>query len=301
MRFLFNFLATLIFIPAALSAQDIAFIRGGSGTGGFLEGGADEQLSDITDYSTSAGNHGWGELADLLTAQGYSLSQHIEGPASSPGPVDLVSIIDGGAYVIVFVSNNAAYPPAAVERFVEFIEGGGGALFISDANWGSYWSDASDSDQPFVEPFGLLMNQDAGTYTLSRANGDFHFPSHPILEDLDEFDGEGVTPVTVLPGDVPSTVTVNVLASAKGSLRLNDSTGTEAGSLRASEESDGVLIAIEAGAGRIVCHFDRNTFFNQNGAGTNINRFDNSQLAKNIFDWLAAEESHAASWYHFAD
>ena len=40
------------------SPPRVLFIRGGSGTGGFLEGGADEQLSDIHDTSTAPGNHG---------------------------------------------------------------------------------------------------------------------------------------------------------------------------------------------------------------------------------------------------
>ncbi|MEN0050532.1 MAG: T9SS type A sorting domain-containing protein, partial [Bacteroidota bacterium] len=33
-------------------------------------------------------------------------------------------------------------------------------------------------------------------------------------------------------------------------------------------------------------HFDRNTFFNLNGAGTNINRLSNMQYAKNLINWL---------------
>jgi len=43
-----------------LGAPRILFIRGGSGTGGFVEGGADEHLSDIHDLSTAEYNHGYG-------------------------------------------------------------------------------------------------------------------------------------------------------------------------------------------------------------------------------------------------
>ena len=50
---------------------------------------------------------------------------------------------------------------------------------------------------------------------------------------------------------------------------------------------DGVLTVLEPGVGRLAGHFDRNTFFNQNGAGTNINRFDNETYAINLFTWLS--------------
>src|SRR5207302_9000318 len=43
----------------------------------------------------------------------------------------------------------------------------------------------------------------------------------------------------------------------------------------------------EAGLGRVAIHFDRNTFFNANGAGTSLHRFDNARYAKNLFEWLA--------------
>ena len=56
---------------------------------------------------------------------------------------------------------------------------------------------------------------------------------------------------------------------------------------RQATTSDASLLALEAGSGRIIGHFDRNTFFNLNGAGTNINRFDNEQLALNIFEFTS--------------
>ena len=64
--------------------ERVVFIRGGSGTGGFLEGGSDEQLSDINNFSTSGGNHGFGQLAQLLTADGFVVEQVIEAATGSP-------------------------------------------------------------------------------------------------------------------------------------------------------------------------------------------------------------------------
>jgi hypothetical protein len=54
------------------------------------------------------------------------------------------------------------------------------------------------------------------------------------------------------------------------------------------------MIFVEKGNARIVGHFDRNTFFNLNGAGTDITRLDNAQLALNIFRYLASVKATAA-------
>src|SRR5437868_10923297 len=73
-----------------LSADKVLFIRGGTGTGGFIDGGTlaqrDEELSDINNNSTAKGNHGWGELANLLRNDSFSLTQMIE---KSNKPIDL--------------------------------------------------------------------------------------------------------------------------------------------------------------------------------------------------------------------
>jgi hypothetical protein len=277
----------------------VLFIRGGSGTGGFLEGGADEQLSDIHDTSTAPGNHGYAELAALLAAQGFVVEQVVEGPAPTGLPVDLLAIDLSQYDVVVFGSNNASYPAAAVDWVEAYVCSGGSALFISDANWGSDWGDAPSSDQAFLDRFDLVMNQDSGVYVVSRSAGDFVIAGvdqggHPILagpdgvvgsaDDVNDFDGEGVSPATVthlLPGVEPS-----VLGKAKQTIHLNDSAG--GGSFKPPGVDDGSLVALSYGAGRVACFFDRNTFFNLNGAGTSLHQWDNAQLAKNLFLWLAA-------------
>ena len=276
----------------------VLFIRGGSGTGGFLEGGADEQLSDIHDASTAPGNHGYAELAALLAAEGFVVEQVLEGPAPAGLPVPLQTLDLSRYDVVVFGSNNASYPAGAVDWVVPYVCSGGSALFISDANWGSGWSDAPSSDQAFLDRFDLVMNQDSGVYVVSRSAGDFVIGGvdqggHPILagpdgvvgsaDDVDDFDGEGVSPATLthlFPGIEPV-----VLAKAKQNIHLNDSAGS--GSFKAPGVDDGSLVALEYGAGRVACFFDRNTFFNLNGAGTSLHRFDNAQLARNLFTWLA--------------
>jgi hypothetical protein len=275
------------------SAGTILFIRGGSGTGGFLEGGSlaqrDEQLSDITNTSTATDNKGWGQLAAALRDAGFTVEQRIEGPSGNNTPVPLQSLDLSRYDVIVFGSNNASYPTAAVDAVENYVRNGGGALFISDANFGSNWRDAPDSDQPFLSRFGFVMNQDRGTYSVSRGGGDFLVGSHPILSGIDTIDGEGVSPIR-LADAAPDGVFRQILVRARNLTRDNDGTSSAnqfQGTGRAVDLRDGAVVLATAGIGRVVGHFDRNTFFNANGIGTDLTRFDNRAYALNLFGFLA--------------
>lgn len=301
------FAAALVLAPLTSTGGDqarILFVRGGPGTGGFLEGGSDEQLSDINNFSESGGNHGWGTLGQTLSQAGFICEKAIEGPAANNTPIDFTAIDLSKYDVIVLGSNNADYSAALVDPVEDFVLAGGGLLVISDANWGQNWGDAPTSDQAFFDRFGLIMNQDRGTYSLRRSDGDYVIGGvdqgvHPILigpdgllgtaDDVNEFDGEGVSPITLNPGSTG--LTPEVLAKAKGNLRLNDNFG--GGSSAPAGIDDGALVAVNVGAGRVAGHFDRNTFFNLNGAGTSIHRFDNRQYALNLFGWLANGSNQA--------
>lgn len=281
----------LLIAWSSVSGQSVLFVRGADRSGGFLEAGNDqgrtEQLADIFNESTSSGNHGWAELRMALEAAGFTVTQVTETAETSSGPSAGLPVefdqLDLAQYdVIVFGSNNAVYADAQIDAIEAWIRAGGGALFISDANFGSDWADAPNSDQQFLDRFGLVMNQDFGTYVLRRSNGDFNRPDHPILAGVDAFDGEGVSPIVVQgAGDV--------IVRARTSTRVNSPPfgNNNQGQTRSVDEFDGALVVLQPDLGRIAGHFDRNTFFNQNGAGTNINRFDNLTYAINLFSWLA--------------
>src|SRR3954467_11072363 len=100
-----------------MAAQKILFIRGGNGTGGFIDGGTqaqrDEQLSDITNFSTATKNHSWGELANLLRGDGFSPEQKVE---KNKQPIDLSSMNLSQYSVIVFGFNNSDYTPAGCTK-----------------------------------------------------------------------------------------------------------------------------------------------------------------------------------------
>jgi hypothetical protein len=278
----------------AAAGEKILFIRGGSGTAGFLTGGTpsqrDSQLSDINDNSTAANNNGWGALAALLRGDGFVVEQLAEGPAANNTPVNLAGIDLSRYKLIVFGSNNATYPKASIDAIESFVRAGGGALFISDANFGSSYGDAPSSDQQFLDRFGLIMNQDkVGTPVMTRAGGDFVQSDHPILAGVNAFDGEGVS-VGVRSTPTAGVTPQVIVRATAGSLTRNNDNATK-GSDRAVTTLDGALIVAAAGLGRVAVAFDRNTFFNNNGTGTSLARFDNSRYAKNLFEWSAGIDS----------
>ncbi|MEM9886320.1 MAG: T9SS type A sorting domain-containing protein [Bacteroidota bacterium] len=267
--------------------QQILFIRGGNGTGGFLEGGTDDQLSDITDFSTNNRNRGWGEFANALESEGYQLTQLIEQPNV---PIDLTSINISQYDVVVFGSNNATYSTASIDELENYVRSGGAALFISDANFGSNWGDAPDSDQDFLDRFGWTMNQDQGTYAINTV--DFLVPNHPIFDNVASFDGEGVSPITLSDSNVTG-VSSTILANAKDVVRRNNRMGR--GRSEMPTANDAAIIIATVDQGRIAGHFDRNTFFNLNGAGTDINRLSNEQYAINLINWLSGCNSNTCT------
>ena len=64
--------------------------------------------------------------------------------------------------------------------------------------------------------------------------------------------------------------------------------GSSQGPSTSANSNDASLLVAQAGLGKIAGHFDRNTFFNQGGVGSDITRFDNETYAINLFNWLAA-------------
>jgi hypothetical protein len=297
-----------------MASGTILFVRGADRSGGFLEAANDsqrtEQLADINNTSTASGNHGWGTLASLLRGQGYTVEQikePLESGAPSAGQTTGRAIrfesLDLSKYAgIVMASNNAVYGKAQVDALDQYVRNGGGVLYVSDGNFGSSWADAPSSDNQFLARYGLAFNQDGGQYALRRSAGDFVEPNNPLLIGVNAFDGEGVSPVRFVDSSVDG-VTANRLVRARGTTYDNNPTSTannSRGTQRAVDSRDSTLATVFAGAGRVAAFFDRNTFFNANGAGTDITKNDNTQLAKNLFGWLADSQPPAVVSSGFA-
>ncbi|HEV2292777.1 MAG TPA: hypothetical protein VGR35_02920 [Tepidisphaeraceae bacterium] len=300
---------------ADAGAPTILFVRGATRSGGFLEAteaaARDLELADINNASTDNQNTGWATLAGALRDQGFAIEQMIEakgvaGPWSGfyQGKPIRFDTLDLTQYTaIVFGSNNAHYPRYVVDAVENYVRNGGGAMFIADANFGSDWADASASDQSFLNRFGLTVNQDnAVVTTLRRSAGDFVVADHPVLAGVNTFEGEGVS-TFIVPRVAPPETTITRLVAARGQTRDKDGADPATrfqGSLRSVNERDASVVLVNAGAGRVAAYFDRNTFFNANGRGTDITRHDNRQFALNLFHWVADNTSPAVTQGTFA-
>ncbi|MEM0967313.1 MAG: DUF5060 domain-containing protein [Verrucomicrobiota bacterium] len=271
------------------ASRSILFVIGGEGTAGGPEcGGAlgtnvackSEHRGSIFNTSTSNGNHGWAQMADLLLTEGFSLTEIEEGAWDTPAPVDFENL-DLTLYgaIILGSNNNLSYTESQIDAIEQYVRSGGAVLFISDANFGPTNTTAMQSDQLFMDRFGLTMNRDAGTYTLDRSS-DFTASGlpHPILDGVNQFDGEGVSPITI-DDSLPLGASYSVLA-------VPQNVSPPGGGSRAVTSNDGVIVAGYLDEGRVVGFFDRNTFFNENGAGSDVLKNDNAQLAVNLFTWL---------------
>ncbi len=298
--------ALLATLAAPLSdPPHVLFVRGAERSGGFFYQSSDAnltaQLADINDETSGTRNTGWHALAEALRADGFEVSQVVEplevgAPESgltTGAPVPLHEK-DLAAYdVIVMGSNNAAYGPEHVDAIAGYIERGGAVLFIADANFGSDWADSTASDQHFLDRFGWMLQQDQGTYALRRADGDFVAPDHPVLRGVDAFDGEGVSPV-VVPVDEADGVRSEIIARARPGAQTRNNDGEPSvnngrGSSRVVGERDAALAIGRFGEGAFAVHFDRNTFFNEGGQGTDITRLDNRRLALNLIRYLSSD------------
>ena len=290
-----------------MAGGSILFVRGADRSGGFLEATNDaqrtEQLADINNASTASGNHGWATLANRLRGEGYTVTQTkepLERGAPSSGqtagsPLALASMDLSQYEAIVMGSNNAVYTNTELNALDTYVRNGGGVLFISDGNFGSSWADAPNSDYPFLARYGMVFNQDNGQYALTRTAGDFVRPDEPVLFGVDSFDGEGVSPIR-LSTVTPAGVTIRRVVGARGTTynnNANSSANNSRGTSRPVDSRDASLVLANAGAGRVAAFFDRNTFFNANGAGTDITKNDNAKLASNLFDWVSDNQSPA--------
>lgn len=281
-----------------LAGEKILFIRGADRSGAGITGGVNdaqrtEQLSDINNNDESVGNHGWGQLRSLLQSVGYVVSQQTEslengapGSGQTQGKaIDLTAINLSQYALVVFGSNNAQdYSKASIDALDAYVRAGGSALFVSDGNWGSSWTDAASSDQLFMSRYGWTMNQDqnAGIKTVSGAN--LSSSSNGILNNVTSFTGEGVSPITVGTPAKRQANTIVAGISGLGQVRQNNG---NPGTLRDATGTDAALVTATVASGRVAAIFDRNGWFNGNGNGTDLGKANNQTLALNLFSYLA--------------
>jgi hypothetical protein len=238
--------------PGAGREQRVLIVRGGVGTAGFLHGGVDADLSDLFNERQT----GFGRLGTVLALEGYEVTQVEEGPGGTKIDLDMVDLDRYG--LVVLGSNNAAYTPADADRLADYVRAGGAALLLADANFGRDWRAAADSDQAFLDRFGLTISQDnEGCAGLTTS--DFVAADHPVLRGVDEVGACGATAFTVT-GGVPDAA-ATILARPNTPVRDNTGDGTAPGPNRPAGPDDAAIVVVEAGRGRVAGTVDRDTFF----------------------------------------
>ena len=277
--------------------RSILFVRGGDGTGGLGNGSVaqrTEHLSDIGNLATNFGNHGWGQLAQFLRSEGFSTTQWIETNGSLT-PARLAP-----HRIVVFGSNNRAYTAAEVQALHDYVDSGGSALFISDANWGPNWGAAPSSDNQFLVRYGIEMLQDSANGVITPDTSRFVVPDHPIIagyaragDELQSFSGEGVSFQRL--GRPALGYTNFAIVNAQGYVVRENTVNNAAGPTRPADSRDASVSLAVRNRSKVLCLFDRNTWFNANGAGTSISGPGNVFLAQHVFRYLAGCEANTRS------
>jgi hypothetical protein len=141
---------------------------------------------------------------------------------------------------------------------------------------------------------GVYQDSASGVPVMRRTDpGRFALAAHPLLsgpdgsggqDDIQAYEGEGVS---YLDATGNAQWKPRVVVSATG-FQVRQLNPQGIGQLAAAGPTDAALVVLTRGQGAIVGHFDRNTFFNPGGTGTDLTRRDNRQLALNIFRFLAS-------------
>jgi hypothetical protein len=213
---------------------------------------------------------GYSQLRDLLLLAGFSQASEVVDTAVTITPQVLAP-----HGVVVLGTNQRALAASEVDAIEAYVRAGGGLVSYSDFMFGP---GAPGSDNQVLSRFGLLTTSDNfGGAVLAST-----FAPHAIAAGLSlGVRGEGVSILEIV-GNATD-VFMNVIpclsnAGACFPLPSLAPSGSAAPTYTA-------CAAVEAGVGRVVATFDRNTFFNYPGYGSNLFDVSNAQYAVNLFVW----------------
>ncbi len=209
---------------------------------------------------------GFSEFAATLANLGFGLTEMLD------ADVTLDDATLASYDVLVLSSNNRRFNATEQQAVVDWVSAGGGMLAYSDSQFG--FDEGRLSDNDLLLPFNMFVHHDnfAGVFTI-----DTYLESNYLTDGI-AFKGEGVSLVRVL--GPPARM---LAACQGGNCVLNSVDGP-------IQPNDAALAVAEFGAGRVAATFDRNTFFNPPGAGTNIDEADNREYLRRLVIWLSGLE-----------
>ena len=226
----------------------------------------------------NTGRNGYSQLADLLhETQGHNLYELADtDPQVNPLSEPALSWYD----LVVLGSNNRRYSPGEASALAAYVNRGGAVLALSDSRFGLSPDRSTNapgagelSDNDLMQQFGMRIEHDNYQFVTADSKR-FMDPSHPILNGLTSFKGEGVSLIRTL--GPPALIVV----------RGDGLPLTDGHTITGSEYA--ITAVALVGRGRVAATFDRNTFFNAGvgSHGTDLSELDNRRYALNLFNWL---------------
>ncbi|NBC11596.1 MAG: hypothetical protein GVY24_07685 [Planctomycetes bacterium] len=249
-----------------------------------------------------ASSLGYSSFRDAIVDEGFTLTEFEAGPGSS---ATLTPTLLSNYKVVILSSNNRNFSAAEATAVNNWVNAGGGLVAFSDAAFGRDQNgdgdndadDAgnntgipntlgADSDNSLTQQFGMQFLRDSanGVYTAGLSNTDYQFEDFLWTNDPGDgvirFKGEGVSPIKV---SGPAQVLLRFTDTQRGD-------GSSNPALNSADTNDGInldqtiaaLAVAQIGSGRVIGTFDRNTFFNDGGPGTDLTEADNEQFARNL-------------------
>jgi hypothetical protein len=232
---------------------------------------------------------GFSSFAEAIRELGYTVQQAYDRQVT----LDERTLAE--VDVLILGSNNRLFTEAEAEALERWVRSGGGLIAWSDSAMGGDHSKVGlgnpvgrDSNNSLTERFGMHFLVDTGHDYSGPANKTPgvgitqwerpHALNNHETDGLAEQGlvvyGEGVSPVRIRPPAV-------MLAR----LQNRGQIGVGKVDRPYQPERDAAVAVAEIGDGRVIGYFDRNTFFNRGGPGTDLTEVSNRAFAQRMVLW----------------
>lgn len=216
------------------------------------------------------------QFREALEEVGFDLEERYDASVDLADPDFL-----GDYKVIILGSNQHRFTQAEADAVAEWVKQGGGLVAWSDSAMGGLFSEPNvgigntkglDSNNDLTAQFGMefLPDRGGGVFTVSAWDEAHFINDYQVISDAGqdigvEFEGEGVSPIIV------TEPAIRLASVPKG----------------ATTPQEAAVCYAEIGRGRVLGTFDRNTFWNTGGPGTDITKKDNREFTQRIILWVA--------------
>jgi hypothetical protein len=225
----------------------------------------------------NTGRNGYAQLVEYVgNEQGHVVTE-VQDTDPLVNPLTLAALQPYD--LIVLGSNNRRFSAQEAGQVATYVSNGGAVLALSDSRFGLSPNRKQNqpgagelSDNDLIGQFGMRIDHD-NYVVVDVAASRFVTPTHPILQGITSFRGEGVSLIKRLGPPARILVRGDNLPLTNGTL---------------TDNTYAVTAIAEVGRGRVLATFDRNTWFNAGvgSDGTDIGELDNRRYAYSVFNWL---------------